>query len=535
MLPRTSRPALLTATLVPALVSALAVTPGAVPAAGAAPAAPTGLTWGPCPVGSGAAGTADCTDIEVPRDHADPDGPTITLTMSRIPATGERRGVIAGNPGGPGGDALGMFADADAGTPEATGRIVLPPDVREHYDLVAVEPRGLTWGTPLDCPVTAAPGVTAGDLRAACESTDPGYVGTVTTDNTARDLDVARRALGEDRLNLYGVSYGGPLMATYATLFPGHTDRVLLDSSVDPGQRWFGLGATRRQARTDALNAMFTWLAERDGTYHLGTTPLQVYQRWALVVAAPYGVQLPVTPPAAQDADLPGGAAGSATLPGELALQLTDAVVHTLWRTGTVVDSTRVLLGDDSAAVGVSAGFSGMMQGIRDQNLWPVIGEQLRDPAAATAQIEAELATQPEPTAEERTAQQRMQEQMTLVERAVICNENTTAPDLSLAPQAYLTQVTGGDLVRGNEDMIASGQLCAGWDATTTPTDPSGADLDRAPLNIGYRHDATVTAAGAPGMRRAMGGELYTVDKYSHGVLLADPDALADKVSAYFA
>ena len=277
---------------------------------------------------------------------------------------------------------------------------------------------------------------------------------------------------------------------------------------------------------------MFTWLAGHDDDYHLGTTPLQVYRRWAEVVAGPYGVQLPVTPPGAREADLP---AGSSALPGALALQLTDALVHTLWRTGTVADNTRILLGDDSAITGVSSGLAGMTQGIRDQNLWPAIGEQLRDPEAAAAQIEDALAGKPEPTEEERAAQQQVQEQMTLVERAITCNENTVAPDLSLVPQTYLTQATGGDLIRGNEDMIASGQLCAGWDATTTPTQVSGNGLDRAPLNIGYRHDATVTAAGAPGMQQAMGGELYTVDKYSHGVLLADPTDLADRVSDYFA
>ncbi|WP_394288381.1 alpha/beta fold hydrolase [Corynebacterium variabile] len=526
MPPRTSLRILLTVSLSTALV---------VPV-GTAGADPTGegpaLNWGPCPVGSGAEAPTECAEIEVPRDYSDPDGATISLTMSRVPATGERKGTIAGNPGGPGGDALGMFATTDAGTPEAEGRITMPADVREHYDLLAVEPRGLAWGTPLDCPAPESLFGTAGDILAACESTDPGYASTITTDNTARDLEEARKALGEDRLNLYGVSYGGPLMATYATLFPENTDRVLLDSSGSPDQRWFGLGAARKQARIDGLNAMFAWLAERDDEYHLGTTPLQVYQRWAKVTAGPYGVQMPVTPPSAQDDDL---SAGSSVLPGELGAQLTDTLVRTQWRAGTLADTTRMMLGDGDAYIGVMSSFSGIAQGLYDQSLWPVIGEQLRDPDAAAAETEAELSDMEEPSEEQAAASDKLEAQLRTVERAVICNENTVAPDTSLILPTLETRFTGGDLLRYNEDNIASGMFCAGWDATTTPTEISGKALDRAPLNIGYTKDTAVTADGATGMHRAMGGELVTVDGYSHGVLLVEPEKLADKVSDYFA
>ncbi|MGP9724190.1 alpha/beta fold hydrolase [Corynebacterium sp. AOP40-9SA-29] len=480
------------------------------------------LDWEACPADAYTADGAECADIEVPKDYSDESAGTITLTMSRLPATGERKGVIAGNPGGPGGDALGMFSGEDAGSPDAQGRVVLPADVRESYDLIGLEPRGLTWGTPLDC---SGGGQDAGDLLAACEANDPGYAKTVTTDNTARDLEEARKALGEDQLNLYGLSYGGPLMSTYATMFPQHTDRLLLDSSVNPDDRWFGMGSARKQARVDGLNAMFSWLAERDDTYHLGTTPLQVYQRWAQAVGGPYGVQLPATPPQAQDADLP---AGSASLPGDLALQAADTVVEAQWRTGTVVDTTRVLLGDQNAAIGVNSGYLGLMNGLYSQSLWPVIGEELSGQGTDSTPA-------PELTEDEVAAQESMMAQTVSVERAITCNENTVPADSSLVLPTKITQYTGGDLVRYNENRISSGLFCEGWEATTVPTDPSGAELDREPLNIGFSHDTAVSANGAPGMQAAMGGELALVDGYSHGVLLDAPTALQDKVSAYFA
>lgn len=513
------------------VIAAVAATATIAPAA-AGETGPDPLTWDDCPAGSLTDDAAQCADIDVPKDYSDPSAGKITLTMSRIPATGERKGVIAGNPGGPGGDALGMFTSADADSAESEGKINLPPDVTEHYDLVAVEPRGLTWGTPLECGVPPALEANAGDILAGCEASDPGYAGTVTTDNTARDLDEARKALGEDTLNLYGVSYGGALMSTYATMFPEHTGRVLLDSSASPEQRWAGTGQQRKQARIDALNAMFRWLAARDDEYHLGTTPLQVYTRWADVVTGPYGVQLPTVPPAAQDEDLPGPAQ---SLPGELGARVMDSVVYAVWRSGTVVDSARTFLGDPLAAVGRQAGFMGLMNGVYDQNSWPLIGEQLRDPEGFTAEMQERAADQPRPSDEEVAAMQKQQVQSAYVERAVTCNENTVPGDRSLILPALETRYTGGDLVRYNEDMIGSGLFCDGWAPTTVPTSPNGDALDHAPLNIGYSHDTAVSPSGAPDMQKAMGGDLLTVDGYSHGVLLRDPQAFESEISDYFA
>ncbi|HAF72107.1 MAG TPA: hypothetical protein DCL06_03445 [Corynebacterium variabile] len=194
-----------------------------------------------------------------------------------------------------------------------------------------------------------------------------------------------------------------------------------------------------------------------------------------------------------------------------------------------------MMLGDGDAYTGVMSSFSGVVQGLYDQTLWPVIGEQLRNPEAAAAETEAELSEMEEPSEEQVAASDKLEAQLRTVERAVICNENTVAPDTSLILPTLETRFTGGDLMRYNEDNIASGVFCTGWDATTTPTDISGQALDRAPLNIGYTKDTAVTADGATGMHRAMGGELVTVDGYSHGVLLVEPEKLADKVSAYFA
>ena len=59
-------------------------------------------------------------------------------------------------------------------------------------------------------------------------------VETITTEKTARDLEEARKGLGEDNLNPYGTSYRSLLRAAYATLFPQHTNKMVLDSSMSP-------------------------------------------------------------------------------------------------------------------------------------------------------------------------------------------------------------------------------------------------------------------------------------------------------------
>lgn len=485
---------------------------------------PPPVTWGPCPAGALADEAAECADIEVPKDYSDPDTGTISLTMSRIAATGERKGVIAGNPGGPGGDAIPMFSSKEIGTPGEKSRVSMPADVREHYDLIGVEPRGLAFGTPLDC-ATENPLAQASEINASCDQSDPGYVDTITTENTARDLEEARKALGEQKLNLYGVSYGGPMMATYATLFPENTDRMVLDSAASPQQRWFALGSERKDARIEGVNAMFSWIASKDDEYHLGDTPLKVFRSFEEKITGPTGTQLPVTPPGAETEDLPAGTESA----GELGVQLLDGVTFDEWRGGTVVDSLRSWV-DPAAAEGTTVGTQTVLDALYDQTTWPELAASLRDGTFGDAN-----ASETEFTEEELEGIELQTATGGYVERAIICNENATPADTSRVGPYLERTYTGGDLIRGNEDMIASGQFCSGWPTQTTPTELSGAELDREPLNIGYTKDTAVTADGAPDMHEAMGGELELYPGYSHGVMLLQPDLAADKVSAYFA
>jgi pimeloyl-ACP methyl ester carboxylesterase len=56
----------------------------------------------------------------------------------------------------------------------------------------------------------------------------------VSTADTARDLNMLRRTVGDRRLSYYGFSYGTFLGATYANLFPSRVRAMALDANLDP-------------------------------------------------------------------------------------------------------------------------------------------------------------------------------------------------------------------------------------------------------------------------------------------------------------
>jgi pimeloyl-ACP methyl ester carboxylesterase len=222
---------------------------------------------------------ARCADVTVPLDYSRPDGRTITVAISRIRATdtAHRVGPLLLNGGGPGGQTLGD-----------------PPWVREamkdvgaRYDVVGVDPRFVGRSTPLDCrwPTGSAfrsAGVDragfnrmaafAEGLAERCRRHAGDVLPYVTTRNTARDLDVVRAALGERRISYLGYSYGSYLGEVYATMFPGRTDRVVLDGVLDPDRYGPRLLRGTERANRHALEGWARWAAARDATYGLGRT-----------------------------------------------------------------------------------------------------------------------------------------------------------------------------------------------------------------------------------------------------------------------
>ena len=214
------------------LVPALAGGPGD---AADRPGPVSAISWHACPAGSAAAeaGGFTCAAVAAPLDYRDPSGPKIMLAVVRHAASGpSRRGVIFANPGGPGGE----------GTVQIPAWIGFwPRALLRGYDIVSWDPRGIGASTAVQCfPDAAAERRVPRQIRQlpgrhrqqrgyirrwrafgkTCAARAGALLRHVSTADTARDLDLLRRALGQPKLNYLGLSYGTFLGATYANLFP---------------------------------------------------------------------------------------------------------------------------------------------------------------------------------------------------------------------------------------------------------------------------------------------------------------------------
>ncbi|MFE1405220.1 alpha/beta hydrolase [Streptomyces sp. NPDC058770] len=200
------------------------------------------LTWRDCGVEG-----FQCATMKAPLDYAQPDGGDIDLAVSRARATGpeERIGSLLVNPGGPGGSAVGYLQNFAA--------LGYPAPVRARYDMVAVDPRGVARSEPVEClsgpqmdsytQVDQTPDDEAevDRLSAAyqsfaggCEQHSAQVLPHVSTAETARDMDMLRALLGDEKLHYVGASYGTYLGAAYAELFPARVGRMVLDGAMDP-------------------------------------------------------------------------------------------------------------------------------------------------------------------------------------------------------------------------------------------------------------------------------------------------------------
>jgi len=271
-----------------------ASTPSASGAAGAPGSAesgapqPSALRWHSCSSG----GAPLCASLQVPLDYSHPDGRKITLALSEVPATApvsERQGILLVNPGGPGGSGLSMASFVAQG---------LTPSVAAQYDIVGFDTRGVGSSVPaLHCdpaffarerpnyiPANAAAEQVlinrARAYAAGCEKRFGWLLPYMTTENIARDLDQIRAAMGQQKLNYLGYSYGTYIGQVYATLFPDRVRRMVLDSTVDPTGAWYADNIAQDYAFQGRMRAFFTWVARNQGTYHIGTTAAAVSRSW---------------------------------------------------------------------------------------------------------------------------------------------------------------------------------------------------------------------------------------------------------------
>src|SRR4051794_20600209 len=200
------------------------------------------LDWSDCADAPG----FQCATAQLPRDYDSPNASKLSIAVTRLPARDQKNkvGSLFVNYGGPGGDGVS--------TTQAVGADLFGA-LNERFDIVGFDPRGVGESRPsIDCHanqvregVYSQPFATPENLdRDAFVAKVRGYISKcttangailpyVSTANVARDMDVLRDAVGDDRLNYLGFSYGTFLGATYAALFPQQYRSLVLDGALD--------------------------------------------------------------------------------------------------------------------------------------------------------------------------------------------------------------------------------------------------------------------------------------------------------------
>jgi pimeloyl-ACP methyl ester carboxylesterase len=196
------------------------------------------LDWSDCNDGF------ECATFNVPIDYANPADGAMQISAIRKLASGTAQGSLILNPGGPGGSGIEYTTYVD---------FVVSNTLRENFDIVGFDPRGVGQSTPVEClddqqteeyiALDGSPDNQTEINQAqemaelfgqTCATNSPDIFRFLDTVSATRDIDILRALLGDEKLNWLGKSYGTFLGATYADLFPERVGRMLLDGAIDP-------------------------------------------------------------------------------------------------------------------------------------------------------------------------------------------------------------------------------------------------------------------------------------------------------------
>jgi len=212
--------------------------------------------------------------LEVPADHDRPSGDTYELFVARRLADDQenRIGSLLVNPGGPG------FGGSDFAV---YGDQVYGEELLERFDIIGWDPRGTGRSEPaVDCiddydRFYGEHDITPDDdaerrqivelaeqFATDCESRNGDVLSQIGTNDTARDMDAIRRALGEDTISYFGFSYGSELGATWATLFPETVRAAVLDGASDPNADLIEHGLQQSKGFESTLSTFLTQCSE---------------------------------------------------------------------------------------------------------------------------------------------------------------------------------------------------------------------------------------------------------------------------------
>jgi len=298
------------------------------------------INWQSC------GGSFECATFKVPVDYANPGGKTLDLALLKQPAKdpAKRIGTLMANPGGPGVSAIDFVRIWAGG---------LSKDVRDRFDIVTFDPRGVGQSSPIVChdnlqklvaldpsPDSAAEweGVKAESklFADACTKKYGDLLSAVGTKNVARDMDTIRAALGEEKLTYVGYSYGTVIGSVYADMYPARVRAFVLDGAVDLS---LGFEATIGTQAVGFERALAAYAADCDqkkcAAAPTGNTMKVIDDLLAKVDKAP----------------LPAPSADRAAGPGEVLLGIIEAMYSKFSWNGLTSALAQANKGDGSAMV----------------------------------------------------------------------------------------------------------------------------------------------------------------------------------------
>ncbi len=189
-----------------------------------------------------------CADVKMPMNWDDPSSESIVIATSyRQADKKDPIGFVLFNPGGPGSSGYDWVLNSS----EFLGTNKL----RSNFNILGFDPRGVGRSSAISCLTDAETdqflyGVTGFELgsdedlaasRAAveafgakCLEKTGELLAHVDTVSAAKDMDVLRAVLGQEKLHYLGYSYGSLLGTTYANLFPDRVGQFVLDGAIDP-------------------------------------------------------------------------------------------------------------------------------------------------------------------------------------------------------------------------------------------------------------------------------------------------------------
>ena len=174
-----------------------------------------------------------CAMVAVPEDHANAqNGMTINIHVALLPSLARRAEP----------DPVYFFAGGPGQAASDIGRIVgALGDLRKHRDIVLVDQRGTGKSKTLTCATGADTAVdslvqtlTATDSemerdRLRCLATLKGNPALHRTDDYIDDVEAVRKALGQQKINVWGGSYGSRVALRYMKRYPDSIRTAVLD------------------------------------------------------------------------------------------------------------------------------------------------------------------------------------------------------------------------------------------------------------------------------------------------------------------